>query len=351
MERLREDAAAHMAPPGGCVYSPHTGGLNAYNAVLWFAARSFYQKLSEEMGERAAPHPRPAWMRPAIQYNSNVLFKAVMSGDQKLSDVRLQASEFAGQWMADLLGKPLGSLLDDLGPMLDNLLPLLDRASSFGPPTLIGRNGELPEGAEIWPGHSAAYLSALYIGRGRAEEGMKLLERLDRLVVQNGRAPWQAPQAFDARSGRPLRGFAHASRMSSWTAVPALDGFGIDVGSGSLTLQPELPRGTAALAAPVFTPILNGWIEYRPGPRRTRLSFRLDRYMPAPAAPDGAGAFGLAIRRVALPASARSRETIIASVGRAPIPGKASRDAGSRWFTFDSELRLTTGQRLEFDMR
>lgn len=147
------------------------------------------------------------------------------------------------------------------------------------------------------------------------------------------------------------------SAAAGWMYLNALAGFGLDVPAGRMTLTPRLPTAWKGFTVPLFAAQFTATLEYRTGLNRISLVFRLDRQSPLPQEGGGLTKGGLkrtgfTLNQVILPASPTASGQVIASLDRAPLPGKITHDAQGRLlFTFDSALLLTPGQRLEFVLR
>lgn len=149
---------------------------------------------------------------------------------------------------------------------------------------------------------------------------------------------------------------------ASWSMLNALIGFAADLPSGSLRLAPSLPAKAKSLVAPLFAPTFWASLDYRLSLTSARLTFRLERIMPANpvrkeqktgANPGEVTAADLVLRQVILPERpGRTTTEVTASAGRSPVPGHfGRRQDGQLLFTFASPLSLAVGQSLSFLMR
>lgn len=153
-----------------------------------------------------------------------------------------------------------------------------------------------------------------------------------------------------------------AAHPLSWYALNAETGFHVDIPAGLLMLAPVLQVKAKSLSAPLFAPTFWASLDYRTNLTSARLTFRLERVMPAlpapkqfkpPAtAPDTTPA-ALTLKEVVLPERTdRVITDVAASVGRAPVPGTFTRrEDGRLLFTFTTPLSLTVGQSLSFLLR
>jgi hypothetical protein len=149
---------------------------------------------------------------------------------------------------------------------------------------------------------------------------------------------------------------------ASWCMLNALLGFTEDLPSGTLKLAPTLPAKAKSLVAPLFAPTFWASLDYRQSLTSSRLTFRLERIMPAnpphmepkiTAKPGETTAANLVLKQVILPERPGRRTTeVTASAGRSPVPGHfARRHDGQLLFTFASPLSLPVGQSLSFLLR
>ena len=331
-------------PEGGSVYGPPTSGFDSYSALLWLGALKVGQKMAGIMQDKRFADE----LAGLVQKTQATIQKSLWNGrffrvrpDSEVS----MASQLAGVWMSDSVGaeNPLPS--DQVSTSIGSLLEINDRASVRAP-MLFAPPGE---DRRSMPAHAAAFQAAVYARHGKPNEGLALMQRIDRLITDSG-LKWQAPLSFDGDSGKPQTGRSHISNAASWHYYQALLGFDVDLSEGVLTLVPSLPASMKSLSAPVFSPTFAAWMDYRPGPRRSQVTFRLDRYIPVATTPVKLqSGTGLTLKKVVIPSHGTE---VFASIGRAPVPGKSERDTQGRLtFTFETPIKLTAGQRLEFIQR
>jgi len=348
------DRDGDSLPEGPSVYetaSPQSARF--YRAGLWLAALRMARQMAAVMNDRRFEAQCAEWFENARKgaltlWNQNTEGRTV-----------IPSSGLAGQWMADTVGA--GDLLppETLREMLDSLMERNDKAAPFGPPLDVDPDGLLPEGRRCWLLHAVAYQAALYTLRGHVDTGLALMQKIDRMIVEQARSPWNISLLFRADTGQPAGMRRHIAAPASWFCFYALLGLALDLPQARLTLAPHLPTGWKTLSAPLFAPGFWAWMDYRPGPARTRLTFRLDRFIPtggtvaqaiAAVTTPQEGA-GLVLRQVVLPDTGEAPPQVMASLGRAPVPGKATRLAPGRLlYTFDSPIKMTAGQRLEFTL-
>jgi hypothetical protein len=258
--------------------------------------------------------------------------------------------KYASQWQTDIL---------DLGPLVPQ--EVLDKTVGDA----AQRIGEGPRLLE----RELAFSNVLLLSHGYSDKG--LLRILDVYTFQAGISEVRKHKEFGQANG--INMFSVGSRFtdcSSWYYLYALEGFSLNLPEGRMILAPKLGAGMKSLSAPIFAPTFWATMDYRPTAGGMRLNFRLDRMMPLaevtlerkPKAPQAqkqavnsnpmASGASFNLKEIVLPSSGSANPMVSASIGRAPIPGKASKDAQGRLlFTFDTPIQMTAGQQLEFNIR
>jgi len=337
--------------------------MNPYEATLRLAALGMGIRMAETMEDKNFAARCRAWFE---QLQENIVKKLwngrfLRLGEEALGGEECFTWQLAGVWMAEATG------LDDILPAemttraLESLMNLNDRAEALCPPAFIHADGTWSVDRRCWIPHAVAFQAALYAQRGHSDEALALMARIERVLVERIHRPWQPPLWVQADTGVSSADGSGLAGASSWFLLHALAGFELDIPAGRLTLAPRLTRNAKALSLPLFTPNFWGRLEYRASRIRDVLIFHLDRMMPMPYDPTRAGApnmfpsateTGLRLKQVVLPAATGEIPPVMAAVGHSPAPGKVSRDArGHLIYTFDSPIRLTAGQRLEFTLR
>jgi hypothetical protein len=283
--------------------------------LAWLAACAIGRDLAAAMKDQGFERLCAKWLQQEARESAVPPGEAVQSAATAV-------------WMVDTLGiEPpvLSSLADRLGP-------------------------ELRAQADSGARSSDRVLAAAFLAANPARPDA--LSGIDWLL--------RSPSSHVADEEAGIAGAAY------WYALEALTGLQLDIRAGRLTLAPALPAQTKVLTSPIFAPTFWGWMEYRVGLSSARLTIRLDRVMPGrPPVPDrgslekdggtqSAGSVaGLLLNEVVLPRIANRDVTeVLASVGRAPVPGAfARRPDGRLIFKFVSPLSLTVGQSLSFQIR
>lgn len=308
--------------------------VSPYRAILWLAALQIARRMAAVMSDRRFEAQCAEW------------FDKARARDVLPSSLPpfLSASTLAGQWMADVV--EAGDLLlpERSHRILDDLIAQHDKKSPIGL-------------CEVT--HAVAYQAALLALRGRPDAGLAWMQRIDHALVERARSPWQVPLWLRADNGQSVEMGQHLSAPASWHYLYALTGFSLDLPQARMTLAPRLPTPWKSLTVPLFAPGFWAWMDWRPGPTRARLAFRLDRMIPTAgtilqaltAASTPQEGAGLVLRQIVLPNPGFGSPQVTASLGRAPAPGKVTPDAQGRLlFTFETPIKLTAGQRVEFTL-
>ncbi len=332
-------------PTGETVYA--TAGLGperGYTATIWAAALLAARQMAEAIQDRPFTEECDRWLAAVRGGALKALWNGGFLRDVAGSEVCF-ADQLAGESLADAVQAPGVLPAGQVRTALASIHGLNDAATLPLPPLDAPPFGASPPS---WPTHELAYLATLYAHYGMPDAALDLARRIDRVVTEADASPWDIALSYDASTGKPLLLRRHVTGPSLWWLLDALEGFAVDAPAGRLTLRPSLPKEWPGLAAPLFSPTFDGWLDYRPGARRAFLSFRFDRFIPIPVEPaklqSGAG---LVLREVLLPAGPEGAQ-VTASLDRAPAPGKAVKEATGWRYTFVTPIRLLAGQRLDF---
>ncbi len=334
-------------PEGQNVYGTSGSGFDSYSALLWLGTLKIGQSMAGVMQDKRFSDELAAYTQKAQPTVQGKLWGGRnfrLRPDSQMS----VATQLAGVWLADSLGLASPIPADQVSKSIESLLELNDRKGSLAS-LLLAPPGE---DRRSLPAHSAVFQAAVYARHGKASDGLALMQRLNRVIADSG-LKWQAPLSYNADTGAPQGGRSHISNAASWHYYQALLGFDVDLSEGVLTLVPRLPISLKTLSTPIFSPTFVAWMDYRPAPRRTLISFRLDRYIPVAKSPVKLQAgTGLTLKKVVIPSHGTGTPEVFASVGRAPVPGKLEKGPDGRLiFTFETPVKLTAGHRLEFILR
>jgi uncharacterized protein (DUF608 family) len=358
-------------PEGPSTFSSEDGGGYVYNATLWLGTLKVGKQMALSMNDKRFTEQCDAWFNKAQKTVLDKLWNGRYLRRDPSSNTASElcfAAQLAGQWMSGFL--EAGDILpaELIEKSMDSLITFNDRAK-YGPPlnVIVTTDNRvsfdpIPKYERIWPDYSAVFQAALYAQRGRPNAGLTVMRTLEKTLTEQATAPWETPLTLDAVLGIPAKNSASMTAGSSWLYLYALSGFALDVPAGRLTLAPKLPTGWQNLSVPLFTPTFWGHLEYRAGASRSTLTFTLDRMMPAiafrgderPASgkQQNMTAAGLLVKEVVLPGSSSPSPQVTASIGRAPAPGKVTKDAQGRLvFSLESPVSLTAGQRIQFSIR
>lgn len=172
--------------------------------------------------------------------------------------------QLAGEWFAALMG--FGPLLPParIDRALASMVALNGAASPYIPPLEVSATGRIGRTPYGWLPYTAVYYAGLLIHRGRADDGMLALRRLDQTLYR-ARDPFDVVLYYDAiTGGRARPGYEwYMSTPASWLTLAALLGASVDVPQAVLYLRPQPPTAAQHLSGPVFLPRLTGWLDHQ----------------------------------------------------------------------------------------
>jgi hypothetical protein len=329
-----------------------------YRSSIKTAAYEFARSMSIVMADRRFEHQCDQLLETAKKeltgsWNGQFL-RTGKNGAQESgssSGDACSALQLAGQWMSDEVDGPDILSADTLKSIIANLTVLNDRASPFGPVSLVDSQGKPVAGAEILDAESLTYQAALYAGRGYPQAAIDIIRKLSTAAELNGEA-WSGSAARALDGGTAVSHGSAFGACSVWNVLRAFEGFRIDRSQRRLYFTPHLSPDVHLLTAPVFAPGFMGTLEYRPGPRRSYLSFTLDRVVPTGSKPSGLQQGpGLEIGQLVLP-PLPDKTDVFAGIGKAVVPGKTSVDSRGRTvYTFEAPIKMGAGERLDINIR
>ncbi|MDD4278367.1 MAG: GH116 family glycosyl-hydrolase [Candidatus Sumerlaeales bacterium] len=135
-------------------------------------------------------------------------------------------------------------------------------ASGFGFYPVVNAKGVgLPDVVHLAP-LMAQLIAEAFIGSPSADLAMMPMTRLIRCEWSMS-DPWRQPLRIDAQTGKSVSVQGSPATMSSWRVAEAITGFSYDPYSETLFFDPKLPNEMKGkLSVPVFTPMLQGWLDY-----------------------------------------------------------------------------------------
>ncbi len=178
-------------------------------------------------------------------------------------------------------------------------------------------------------------------------------EARSQLLIAMG-AKTLPPYLYNVESDKAgVRTFA--AQAAAWYALETLAGFEYDPKTEILRLAPQIPGTWRTLSAPITMPRFWGRIEFKPRAKGYLVNFRLDRLL----ALRGKAHFGgagtvLTVQGLRTPKGAvEGRETnLIVSLGLSPIGVRSVVSEGDNLLiTFQSPVKMSTGDRLEVELR
>lgn len=248
------DAATSLedAAPGG---SPASYGTGLYAAALRAAAL-----LANSQGDTARA---AAWRESAARAEAAAAAMAASLTDS--ATTATCAAALAGDWAARSAALP-SPLPDEAAASAVRALLSRHVAPFTGPALPLEAppaGSPLPSGAASLPALTESFLGAAALRLGAADQGLDVFLRGYRVAFDTARNAWHQARRFSAPSGTRSRQRQHRSASAAWNALPALAGFALDLPSGRLFLDPQVPTELEGrLHVPLFTPRFWAWLDY-----------------------------------------------------------------------------------------
>ncbi|MFG0316803.1 MAG: GH116 family glycosyl-hydrolase [Planctomycetota bacterium JB042] len=265
------DADGDGIADGGSTFDDSARGDGfSYTASMQTAAYRAAGRLADRLGDAALAARAAAGFertrRAALDrlWNGRY-FVNFVDPDAVEASTDCFVGQVAGDWYADLVD--LGPLWppDAVDAATDAMLSLGDRAGRWMPPLETSAAGRIGRTRYGWLPYTEAYLGALAVQRGRASAGLALVERLDRMLWEAARDPWNESLYYDATTGEKAKPWYtwYMSAPAAWFTLYALLGVGVDVPAGSLVVAPNLPHERRRLVAPLFLPLVTASVSCR----------------------------------------------------------------------------------------
>lgn len=286
------DGLPDIAEPSATFDGIEGIGLSSYTSSLWLAALRAYATLCERRGNRAEATRYGLLCKRAADTFDHVYWNEE-GGYYRLFPKRegeaathtaCHIGQITGQWFADFLG--IGNLLPPVrvARALDTITRLNAHENGYlmavlpdGAPCPISEDAS--GGLVTWPAFVRVYFHTFQIYRGNAGAAMRAIERQYATLFKRRRIfdqplTWELA-ANDAPEGALNR---HASALSIWYVLYAVQGFLLNVPEQHLRITPNLPPGVSSLSTPLVTPLCLGWLKYKVDERdgyrqRMRISF------------------------------------------------------------------------------
>lgn len=224
---------------------PDAPETSAHACSLWVLALGCYAKLAEERDDKIeAERFRDTFRRAQAAFELRfwdegaTCYREHDATGPERPDAASRYGALAGQWLSDSLG--LGNLFaaariaSSLEVLYKRLLVDLDRD-----PKLLLATPDLLN-------YTLAHAGCLLIQRGRAREGLEVIQRLV-LAAESSTEP------------RPQR----SSALAVWHVLQAVTGVHLDMASGQIRVIPNLPAQVDYISSPVFTPVCLAWLKYK----------------------------------------------------------------------------------------
>ncbi|MCC6143532.1 MAG: hypothetical protein IT368_06970 [Candidatus Hydrogenedentes bacterium] len=247
-------------------------GLNSYTSGLWLAALRacalmahhqqdvhYGERLATLLTRASASFEKTFWAERLGLYSLHPM-------NQTRGVPACHTAQLAGQWYADFLG--LGTLSPPA--RIERALMTIREVCGRHAGLVSGRrldNAQVSAGGASeygWPGFTAAHYCSLMLYRGKAREGLSLIEQQYHQIRKAG-TPFNQASCWNLEKGAPAPGALerHLSSLGVWHVLYALEGFLLNVPEQRLRLWPNLPKPMDTLDAPLFTPTCFGRVKYR----------------------------------------------------------------------------------------
>jgi len=274
---------------GGTTYDAYFWhGANSFVGTLWMAALSAMEKLAERFhDEEFAAVCRAAFGKAKKSMTDRLWmgdYFRLFNGEavSGRTDDSICSGQLAGQWLAYLLG--LGELFPNdviqkcVRKMYDHCL----RKVEYGVADVIDPAGNIRKANHgwtcSWVPYVQAYMATNAFYCGLEEVGLETFKRCRDIVYERDGRPWEAYLAYDVHTGKADWGRWYMTHPASWAVFWAIEGFGLSIPDGKLTLAPNLPPDMMSLSAPVFATTFWGWLDYdRSEAGRVKLQFSVDK--------------------------------------------------------------------------
>lgn len=261
------DGIANISGVGNTFDAEKYEGTSCYLASLWLAALKALEQLAAQRGDAAVA----ARCRQCFEKAHASAIKELWNGEFFVNyyDSKNQRqcpnshySQVAGEFFARLCG--LGPLYGDhyVRQALRSMLRL-----NYHPRLRFPTNEATPEGKMScrfmwgWLPHARVYLAGTPMYFGMAEEGLRVLERLEHVVaVLNHDNRWDQRLFYEPDTGREHWGRFYMTAPATWYVYQTLLGYRWDQPQGTLSLLPNLPSALLPFAGPVFLPDWWGWL-------------------------------------------------------------------------------------------
>ena len=353
-------------------------GAFSYTASLWLATLRMTGQMALSMNDKtlisrvSELRKKTEFCVKSLLWKDNYLrnwavpdFKDLPAGEGPMPSKRDDGSMFAslaGQWMTDSLDlepimpvEMINQEIDHLTTFNDTRWPILSSS--------IARTERWTDDRISYPQMSETFQASAYLMRGRKNEAYALMEKIHNTLYHFIQSPFNFSKSYSSENASiSNRGdnIKHSSvtTPASWNFLYAIEGLKLNLPEGSISFQPQMPKGQTAISAPIFAPTFWGWMDYSITRDKSVLSFQLDRMTGQPSEgiigilqnmqPLQSGA-NLVIKQIILPINPDNKAEVKAVLGRNSLPGKVVKDnIGRVIYRFESDVKMSAGQKMEF---
>lgn len=337
------DGIANISGVGNTFDAEKYEGTSSYLATLWLAALRALEELARRRGDTmVAEQCRLRFARAkasAIEelWNGDFFVNYYDSANKRRCP-NSHYSQLAGEFFARLCG--LGPLYGD--QYVRQALSAMIRLN-YHPQLKFPTNEATPQGKMSvrlmwgWLPHARVYLAGTPFYFGMAEEGWRVLERLETVITDiNADNRWDQRLFFEPDTGKEHWGRFYMTAPATWYVYQALLGYRWDQSEGLLCLCPNLPDNLLPFEGPVFLPDIWLWLSINRD--RSRMDVKVVK------------SFGesFMIKTLCLPSCAGSL-VITTDDDVEPVRPIASREEGlETWYECELDLCRKTSVRMEF---
>ncbi len=269
---------------GNCnTYEGHFFGANSYDGGLWLAALKVFPKVARLMGDEQAAakyekifrearksFEEKLWMEDRGHYAMCTESKDTrteeeireedqryLKRDENPDKGQCRDDQLVGSWYSMFLNEGLVNDPVRTRRALTRMIQLL--ATPVSEDGILVRQSERVN--QNWPGYNVAHFASLAIQMGEVETGLSAVKGIYDLIYRKYGLIWNQPIGLSPDS-RP-RGDRYMNSGSIWHVLWALQGFFVDVQSGTLAFRPNIPaEWRGAFVTPIFTGGFSGRARY-----------------------------------------------------------------------------------------
>jgi len=199
-------------------------GASSYVSSIFLASLLAMEKMAGLMQDEKTKNLSREW----FEKGSDNFQKKLWNGkyfncyQDKDKNASCLLAQLTGQWYAHMLN--LGYIVDKnkVKKAIESIFKLNGKSSKLGAINGILPNGKIDktcwQSKNIWPGINYAFCS-LAIYEGFTKEALELAQKVHSNFTENILNPWNQPDMFDSKTGKPLFGDHYMRNMAIW-AIP-----------------------------------------------------------------------------------------------------------------------------------